>query len=125
MSSKIGPLKKRFTSGLCDDLNISVALTAFFEMIKRINVMISRDEICSRDSAKIISAVNNINTVLGVLKEENKDSLPSEILEKIEARQKARTEKNFKLSDQIRDELYALGIILEDTKDGTVRWKKK
>ena len=121
----IDTMTQRFTSGLCDDLNISVALTAFFEMIKRINVMISRDEICSRDSAKIISAVNNINTVLGVLKEENKDSLPSEILEKIEARQKARTEKNFKLSDQIRDELYALGIILEDTKDGTVRWKKK
>jgi len=121
----IDTMTQRFTSGLCDDLNISVALTAFFEMIKRINVMISRDEICSRDSAKIISAVNNINTVLGVLKEENKDNLPSEILEKIEARQKARTEKNFKLSDQIRDELYALGIFLEDTKDGTVRWKKK
>ncbi len=125
VNKHIDTMMKRFTSGLCDDLNISVALTAFFEMIKRFNVMISRDEICSRDSAKIISAVNNINTILGVLKEDNEDNLPPEILDKIKARQKARTEKNFKLSDQIRDELYALGIILEDTKDGTVRWKKK
>jgi len=121
----IETMMKRFTSGLCDDLNISVALTAFFEMIKRFNVMIARDEIRSRDSEKILSAVNNINTVLGVLKEKDEDELPLEILEKIKTRQQARKEKNFALSDQIRDELFALGIFLEDTKDGTVRWKKK
>ncbi len=121
----VDTMKKRFTSGLCDDLNISVALTAFFDMIKRFNVMMTRDEIFSRDSEKIFAAVNKINTVLGVLKEKKEDSLAPEIMEKINARQQARKEKKFKLSDQIRDELYALGIILEDTKDGTVRWKKK
>ena len=94
-------------------------------MIKRFNVMMAKDEIYSKDSEKIISAVNNINTVLGVLEDKTEDDLSPDILEKIKARQKSREEKNFTLSDQIRDELYALGIILEDTKDGTVRWKKK
>ena len=115
----------RFTAGLCDDLNISVALTAFFDMIKRINVMISRNEIFTRDSENIISAVNKINSVLGILKEENEDDLSPEIFDKIKTRQQAKKEKNFALSDQIRDELYASGIILEDTKNGNVRWKKK
>ena len=121
----IGTMLKKFTSGLCDDLNISIALTAFFEMIKRFNVMMTKEEIFTKDPEKIISAVNDINSVLGILKEENEDDLPPEILEKIKSRQAARKEKNFHLSDQIRDELFALGIILEDTKDGTVRWKKK
>lgn len=121
----IDTMLTKFTSGLCDDLNVSVALTAFFEMIKRFNLMITKDEIYSKDSEKIISAVNNINTVLGVLEDKTEDDLSPEILEKIKTRQQARKEKKFSLSDQIRDELHALGIILEDTKDGTVRWKKK
>ena len=121
----IDTMLKKFTSGLCDDLNVSIAFTAFFEMIKRFNVMMAKDKIYSKDSEKIISAVKNINTVLGVLEDITEDELSPKILEKIKARQQARKEKNFTLSDQIRDELYALGIILEDTKDGTIRWKKK
>ncbi|MCJ7582238.1 MAG: cysteine--tRNA ligase [Candidatus Aminicenantes bacterium] len=125
VGKNIATMMNKFTSGLCDDLNISIALTVFFEMIKRFNVMMTKDEIYSKDPEKIISAVNKINSVLGILKEECEDDLSPEILEKIESRQQARKEKNFSLSDQIRDELSALGIILEDTKDGTVRWKKK
>jgi cysteinyl-tRNA synthetase len=49
--------------------------------------------------------------------------LDPDIQKKVDARQKARAEKNFKLADQIRDELLREGILLEDTKDG-VRWKK-
>jgi len=48
--------------------------------------------------------------------------VPREVMEKISLREKARAEKNFELSDQIRDELLKKGIVLEDTKDG-VRWK--
>ncbi|HUT08461.1 MAG TPA: hypothetical protein VMY15_06425, partial [Candidatus Latescibacteria bacterium] len=51
------------------------------------------------------------------------NQLDSEIQEKIEARQKARADKDFTLADEIRDELLREGILLEDTKDG-VRWKK-
>ena len=121
----IDTMLTKFTSGLCDDLNVSVALTAFFEMIKRFNLMIAKDEIYSKDSEKIISAVNKINTVLGILEDKTETDLSPEILEKIKIREQARKEKNFSLSDQIRNELHALGIILEDTKDGAVRWKKK
>ncbi len=49
--------------------------------------------------------------------------LDSEIEEMIEKRQAARKDRNFALADQIRDELLAKGIILEDTREG-VKWKK-
>jgi cysteinyl-tRNA synthetase len=51
------------------------------------------------------------------------ETLGKGIQEKIDARQRARAEKNFKLADEIRRELLEAGIVLEDTKDG-VRWKK-
>ena len=49
--------------------------------------------------------------------------LDGEIEELIAKRQAARKEKNFALADQIRDELLAKGIILEDTREG-VKWKR-
>jgi cysteinyl-tRNA synthetase len=52
-----------------------------------------------------------------------KEILDEGIQQKIEARQRARAEKNFKLADEIREELLEAGILLEDTKDG-VRWKR-
>ena len=42
----------------------------------------------------------------------------------ISRRQEAKNNKNFKLADKIRDDLFKQGIVLEDTKDGTL-WKKK
>lgn len=116
---------QKFSSGLGDDLNISVALTALFEMVKKINVMFSQDKVRTKDAAPLLSALARMNIVLGVWKEEEDVSLPLEILKKIEDRQMARKEKNFKLADEIRDELLGLGIVLEDTQNGTVRWKKK
>ena len=59
--------------------------------------------------------------ILDLIKEE--EMLDSEIEEMIEKRQAARKDRNFALADQIRDELLAKGIILEDTREG-VKWKK-
>ena len=116
---------EKFTAGLSDDLNISVSLTALFEMIKTFNVWISRDEISTQDAEKILDTLKKMNSVLGVLDEDEDKTLPPEILNKIEERQKARKDKNFELADRLRDELQKMGIILEDRKDGTVRWKRK
>ena len=51
------------------------------------------------------------------------EMLDADIEAMIEKRQAARKERNFALADQIRDELLAKGIILEDTREG-VKWKK-
>ena len=82
--------------------------------------------------------MDSVNTVLDVItptlmvhgtdtahvseSEAAQTGLTAEQLEKVKLREKARTEKNFKLADSIRRELEEQGILLEDTKDG-VRWK--
>jgi len=60
---------------------------------------------------------------LGIIVLKEEEMLDSEIEEMIEKRQAARKDRNFALADQIRDELLAKGIILEDTREG-VKWKK-
>ncbi|MCJ7484797.1 MAG: hypothetical protein MUQ25_01340, partial [Candidatus Aminicenantes bacterium] len=70
-----------------------------------------------------VSATGAVGTVVKKQPLDVPNQLDSEIQEKIEARQKARADKDFALADQIRDQLLREGILLEDTKDG-VRWKK-
>ena len=61
--------------------------------------------------------------VLGIIVDKEEEMLDADIEAMIEKRQAARKERNFALADQIRDELLAKGIILEDTREG-VKWKK-
>ncbi len=124
-SNLIEEMKRKFSAGLCDDLNISVALTSLFEMIKKANILISKDKMFQKDAENLISAVKLVDQVLAVLPKEETEALTDEAKKKIEERQKARKEKNFALADRIREELLREGIILEDTKDGGVRWKIK
>ena len=118
-----------FFAGLEDDLNISEALAALFDLIKSINILISQRDLGKEDARRVIDYVKDLDDkLLASLSGEVHDSgsdddTVNRIREKIDARQKARAGKDFKLSDEIRDELLREGILLEDTKDG-VRWKK-
>jgi cysteinyl-tRNA synthetase len=78
----------------------------------------------SKDRDAVLDAVAKFNSVLGIFGEADSGSLDAEIEALVEERQEARRQRDFARSDEIRDELAARGIILEDTKDG-VRWKRK
>ncbi len=112
-----------FKEGLSDDLNISAALAAVFEFIREINNRLARNTVKQDDRKKILNTMREFDRVLAILPEKKEETLPPEILAKIEEREKARREKNFALADAIREELRQQGIILEDTREG-VRWKK-
>jgi len=115
--------RHKLISGLSDDLNISVALSALFEIIRKVNILISRGKVYRKDAENLISFIRFTDKILAVLPEEEKETLTIEVQEKIKIREKARVEKNYELADKIREELLRKGIILEDTKDG-VRWKR-
>ena len=118
----IDDMKKNFSKGLSDDLNMSLSLTAVFEAIKKGHVLISQGNIHKDDAKNLLSALQSVDEVLGILSDRYEGDLPLEIAQKIQAREKARLEKNFAMADKIRQELVEEGILLEDTKDGT-RWK--
>ena len=122
ISKLISDMNKKFRRGLNDDLNISVALTAIFEMIRKVNTLISKGKVYRTDAENLVASILSLDRVLAVLPEDAEIDLPPEIMSRIEEREKARKEGNYELADEIRKELLQKGIVLEDTKDG-VRWK--
>lgn len=112
-----------FKDSLADDLNISAALAALFELIRETNSRLAKNELSRQAAGQVLSAIYEMDKVLAVLPEKSEEELPAGMLTKIEQREQARREKNFALADSIRQELLQQGIVLEDTKEG-VRWKK-
>jgi cysteinyl-tRNA synthetase len=119
----ISKTKQGFEDALDDDLNVSEALGVVFNLVKDINRLVEDKSISKADAEKVLNLMNGFDSVLGILKREEL-VLDEEISKLIERRSKAREDKDFKLADQIRKDLEAKGIILEDTPQG-IKWKRK
>lgn len=111
-----------FAAGLDDDLNISKALAAVFDMITDINRLKAGKNLSAGERDSALEAIRGFDAVLGL--ETKSEMLDSDIDALIVKRDEARANKDYTLSDKIRDDLAAMGIILEDSPGG-VRWKRK
>jgi cysteinyl-tRNA synthetase len=116
--------REGFEAGMNDDLNTSRALASVFEFRREANIAMDDGEFFANDRATVLELLARIDSVLGVLGEEKEQMLDPEIESKIEERNVARRGRDFKLADQLRNELAERGIILEDTPQGT-KWKRK
>jgi cysteinyl-tRNA synthetase len=108
-------IKNGFTSAMDDDLNIAKAMSAVFENIKRINKLALEKKIDPPGAAQILTTLRSIDAVLGFL-EADTTMVDAEIQRLMAAREKARSEKNWMLADQIRDRLKSLGLTVRDQK---------
>jgi cysteinyl-tRNA synthetase len=121
--ASIGGAAGRFGDALGDDLNISGALGVLFQTVREAHVAMDKNELPSGSRARLRELLARIDEVLGVM-ERTEVVLDDQVEELISKREQARKEKDFAQADAIRDELVELGIILEDTPQGTV-WKRK
>lgn len=117
----IKKLRHDFEKEMDDDLNISNALGHLFDFIREMNSLIDSGKIGEKDAQHIIRAIDKIDSVLDIIEEQGE--LDSDIQSLVDARENARKTKDFKMSDEIRNQLKEKGIILEDSKDGVV-WKR-
>jgi cysteinyl-tRNA synthetase len=130
--------REEFDRGLADDLNTAQALAAAFDMVRDVNIAIDRGEFLQGDAAPILAALESFDMIFAVLHDDDAAKLralgvggessgPSdaEIDALVAERQAARKRRDFSSSDRIRDQLAASGIILEDSRDGGIRWKRK
>jgi cysteinyl-tRNA synthetase len=111
-----------FEAALDDDLNIPGAQGCLFEVMKVANPALLEGALDAANVTEIQDFLALADSVFGYLAHE-KASLDSEIEALIEERKAARAAKNFARSDEIRDELAARGIVLEDGPQGT-RWRR-
>ncbi len=110
-------LVTRFTAALDDDLNISAAWAAIFDWVSDTNKRLADNSLTPAETGTTLAAWEKVNSVLGIEKVAGAEA-PVDIVALLEARQAARKAKDFKRSDQIRDELKAKGWVVEDSPKG-------
>jgi cysteinyl-tRNA synthetase len=115
---------KDFEAGMDDDLNTSVALAAVHDLTRSVNTVLARRALREENKHEVSAAIARFDSVLNVFGETQRQMLDDQIQKLIHERQDARHRRDFSRADEIRDELAARGIVLEDTKDG-VRWKRR
>ncbi|TGK19228.1 cysteine--tRNA ligase [Leptospira fluminis] len=118
-------LWEQMLDSLADDLNVSKFLACVYEAVKSLNQRLDKRALTAPQAEEAVEFFRKADGILGILEFERKpETLDSEIDELVQRRQEARKNKDFALSDQIRDRLNELGIVVEDTKDG-LRWRRK
>ena len=110
-----------FGDALSDDLNISKALAAVFELVKDANKLTDANV---AEAKAILDVIEKIDSVLGVL-ETSEDEIPADIMALAEDRKQAKLSKNWARADEIRDELTAKGFVIEDMPGHEYRIKCK
>jgi cysteinyl-tRNA synthetase len=144
----------RMRAALDDDLNTAQAQAAIFEMVRTANSALDAGGMKKDDARPLLAALEKFDEIFAVLKDDDGpkmkqvfDWAPTEgrekdisnelreavksgqfsdadIEKKIAEMEQARRARDFKVSDAVRAELTAAGIIIENTKDG-VRWHRK
>ena len=114
--------KQEFIAAMEDDLNTADALAAIFTLVRDINTAIANN--AGKTTLEACADIfDQLTGVLGLVYNRKTENLDSEIEALIEERTNARKARDFKRADEIRDQLKAMGIILEDTPQG-VKWSR-
>ena len=112
----IKDMENRFHQAINDDMNMPLALSVVWEAVKY-----------PEKSPKIAQLLKKFDTVLGIKIDEvqvQETKIPQEILDLVEERKQARSDKNWSESDRLRDLIAEKGYTVKDTKDGTEILKK-
>ena len=110
----IADMENRFHQAINDDMNMPLALSVVWEAVKY-----------PEKSPKIAQLLKKFDTVLGIkIDEVQETKIPQEILDLVEERKQARSDKNWSESDRLRDLIAEKGYVVKDTKDGTEVLKK-
>jgi len=120
--------RKRFTEAMEDDFNAPIAMATLQTLTRDVNTLLNSDEPVGKATLEQIHTLYTDlgGTVLGIVPEAETAGAANAQREAglinllIDLRKKARADKQWAISDQIRDQLTALGVVLEDRADGTI-----
>lgn len=117
-------LDKRFDAAMSDDFNTALALSDLFGYFKEVSRLLAEGDARSR---RIVNQIRKTYSLLGLFKKDaheylntyvKNDDVPAEVKEIAEERRRARAEKNWARSDELREKLKELGYAVKDGKDG-------
>ena len=119
-----GKYREQFITAMDDDLNTADAIASIFELVRDINSNVIGKAPSKALCEGAIAIFDELTGVLGLVYNRKTETLDSNVESLIAARTEARKNKNWAEADRIRDELKAMGIVLEDTAQG-VKWHRE
>jgi len=122
VAAYLSDMEEKFCGALANDLNMSRALGAIFDFMKKINPILSQGQLDLEQKKYILEAFEKINGILNLLKLKECPLTP-EIDRLIRDREKARKNKDWERADTVRNELARKGFEIVDTPKGPV-WKE-
>jgi cysteinyl-tRNA synthetase len=113
----ISKTKSNFEKAMDDDLNVPKALAAIFNLIRKINPVVSK--ISATQAFELDSLFSGFDRVLGLdLGKKKKGRIPFEIKKLVQAREEARQKKDWQKADELREEIKKKGYRIQDTPKG-------
>lgn len=122
VASFVSAMKEQFFFAMDDDLNVSKAMGAINNFIRKVNPILQINHLDQDQKNYILEGLSEINKVLGVLRLQGCPLAP-DVDALIQRRARARVEKDWQAADAARDELARKGIVVLDTENGPV-WKR-
>jgi cysteinyl-tRNA synthetase len=122
LEAALGSARAAFGDALDDDLNVSEALAALFELVRELNRRIEVRSMSSADAGRALALLRDLDEVLGVLPDAVEE-LTADLRALLDARASARSARDWAAADRLRDELAGRGVAVEDTRDGQ-RWRR-
>ncbi len=122
VTAYVSALEEQFFAAMDDDLNVSLAMAAIYNFIKKVNPILQINHLDRDQKIYIIEKLEGLNQVLRIFKLKG-CPLEPEIDALIQLREKARVEKDWQVADRARNELADRGIAVIDTANGPV-WKR-
>lgn len=124
IKAKLDARVAQFIEAMDDDLNTADGIAAVFELVRDINTLVIGKGVSKASAEYAAKIFDELTGVLGLVYNRKTEALDEDIDAMIAARTEARKNKNWAEADRIRDELKAMGIVLEDTAQG-VKWHRE
>lgn len=120
ITSLMKEVEKEFNEAMEDDFNTPRAIGAVFKLITKVNSLLAKGKLTYFQGKKILKFLKKVDQFFNFifLGRKKRIKIPLEIKKMVQEREKARKEKNWKLADEIREKIKALGYQIEDTKEG-------
>jgi cysteinyl-tRNA synthetase len=130
LSGEAATLAATFEEAMDDDFNVARAQGHLFELAKEINRVADAPDATADDRAAVAEAgktLQRLGSIIGLFSalEGPEEAAPETVQTLVRQRDEARLQKDWKRADQLRDEILALGYLLEDAKGGTQARRKR
>ena len=124
-AARVARAREEFWRALADDLNTPEALAALLTLVTDVNSLDDFRPLAARGARRAwLAFLDETDRIFAAWPRAERVSLDAEVEALIAARSAAKAARNWPEADRLRDQLKSMGILLEDRKDGTVRWRR-